>query len=191
MNKSIKAKIHKKREVFTYAEMWHISNFLFDNGKLIKEGQNLKFMASLVFKAFTFEAYLNHIGPNIFKCWDSLERLGPLEKLQIIAEKLNVAINMGIRPWQTLKCLFKYRNEMAHGKTIIIETEETIPAEHYNHNAPPSLIKTEWEQYCNESNIQKVHKDIELIIIKLHNAGKFDLPPFTQFQSYGVDFIQE
>ena len=80
-----KVLVNKEREVKTYAEMWHTSCCLLKKGLEEPEGSFHQFMASLVFTAFTLEAYLNHIGPKIFKCWGDLERLGPREKVNIIA----------------------------------------------------------------------------------------------------------
>jgi len=83
-------------------------------------------MGSLIFTAFSFEAYLNHIGPKIFSCWEALEILSPEGKLDIVCEKLQINIPKGNRPRQTVRELFKFRNNLAHGKTVTIE-ESSIP----------------------------------------------------------------
>ena len=98
--------------------MAYIGVCLLQKGIELPKGCSHQFRASLVFTAFALEAFLNHIGHNLFKCWDDLERrLGPREKLNIIAERLQVDVNYGILPWQIVKDLFDFRNEIAHGKS--------------------------------------------------------------------------
>ena len=56
-------------------------------------------MASFIFTAFTLEAFLNHIGQGIFKCWNDLEQLSH-QKLNLTAEKLEIEKDEGKRPLQ-------------------------------------------------------------------------------------------
>ena len=64
--------VKKKRDVNTYALLWHTSWCLLEIGKNQSEGSFHQFLGSLAFTAFTLEAYLNHIGPKLFKTWDDL-----------------------------------------------------------------------------------------------------------------------
>jgi len=102
-----KVKVSKERQVNTYAEMWNASHVMLDKAEKDVEGSYYQLMASLIFTAFTLEACLNHIGKQIFGCWDDLEQLSPQKKMNIIAEKLRVAKDDGKRPFQTVKKLFK------------------------------------------------------------------------------------
>jgi hypothetical protein len=194
MNKS-KAKviIQKEREVNTYADMWHTSHCLLDKGIEDQKGCYHQFMASLVFTAFTLEAYFNHIGPQLFKCWSDIERLGPKEKLNIIAERLGVRIEYGKRPWQVMKNLFGFRNDIAHGKSQIIKIEETVPHREFSDVLLGERVQTEWEKYCTQANARKAREDVEAIINELHRIGKFkpDYPFFTGNQSHSATFNNE
>jgi hypothetical protein len=192
MSKSIKVKTNTKREVVPYVELWDVANFLYYNGKEKDDGQNFKYMASLVFQAFTFEAYLNHIGPKLFKSWDNLEKLGPIDKLNIIAEKLNVKVDIGACPWQSINELFKYRNFIVHGKSMTIEDDKIIPIEDFNIITKPNYLKSKWDIYCNEKNIIKNQKDIKEIVLIFYDAGRFEEYPFVSgFQTEGASIIQE
>ena len=119
--------IKKERQVVTYAELWHTSWSLLKQGQSQEEGSFHQFMGSLVFTAFSFEAYLNHIGPMVFGSWDALERLAPKEKLDIIAEKIGLPVDYGKRPWGIVKELFGFRNDIAHGKSIKIAEDRVVP----------------------------------------------------------------
>jgi hypothetical protein len=51
-----------EREVITYSHMWHTSECLLKRGQEQEAYSFHQYMASLVFTAFTLEAYLNHLG---------------------------------------------------------------------------------------------------------------------------------
>ena len=67
-----KAQVSKKRTVHTYAELWHGSRVLLERAQAEPKGSKWLWMGSLFLTAFSFEAYLNHIGPKVFECWESL-----------------------------------------------------------------------------------------------------------------------
>ncbi len=194
MDKSkAKVTIKKEREVNTYADMWHTSHFLLNKGIEDQKGCYHQFMASLVFTAFTLEAYFNHIGPQLFKCWSDLERLGPKEKLNIIAERLSIKIEYGKPPWQVMKHLFGFRNDIAHGKSQIIRLSKIVPQRKFSDIRLGELVRTEWEIYCTKINAQKAREDVEAIINELHKNGKFkpDYPFFTGIQSHSATYSNE
>jgi hypothetical protein len=194
MDKS-KAKviIEKEREVNTYADMWHTSRCLLDRGIENQKGCYHQFMSSLVFTAFTLEAYFNHIGPQLFQCWPDLERLGPKEKLNVIAERLSVKIEYSKRPWQVMKHLFEFRNDIAHGKSQIIKRLKIVPHRKFSDARLGEQVRTEWEKYCTKLNAQKARVDVEAIINELHRIGKFkpDNPFFTGIQSHSATYRNE
>lgn len=68
-------RISKSRELTTYGEMWRTSYWIMEQAEREPEGSYFQIMPSLVFTAFTLEAYLNHVGSHIFGCWDGLEHL--------------------------------------------------------------------------------------------------------------------
>ena len=128
-------------------------------------------MASLIYTAFTMEAYLNHIGEQIFGCWDDLDGLSPRKKLNVIAEKLMVGKDDGKRPFQTLKKLLDFRDDVAHGKTIFLKTESEIRIvnsglDDYMHKS----LETEWEKYCTQDNAKLASEDVESIMSKFRKA---------------------
>ncbi|MFC1866451.1 hypothetical protein ACFLYB_07070 [Chloroflexota bacterium] len=80
-------KVVKNRQVNTYYEMWKVSYWTMYQAEQENKGSFFQIMASLIFTAFALEAYLNHVGKNVFDCWDDLERLSPFAKMNVIAEK--------------------------------------------------------------------------------------------------------
>ena len=173
-----KVKVSKERQVNTYAEMWHASSVMLRQAKKDPDGSYYQLMASLIFTAFTLEAFLNHIGQTIFKCWKDLEQLSPSRKLNIIVEKLGVEKDDGKRPFQTVSKLFKFRNDVAHGKTVYLKSGEQIQVmddkfDEYMHKP----IEAAWEKYCTLRNAERAREDVESIIQKLQDvSGTDDMP---------------
>ena len=186
--------VTKERNVTTYAEMWHTSHCLLLKGQEELRMSVHQFRASLVFSAFTLEAYLNHIGAKIFSCWEDLEGLSPKKKLNVIAERLNVEIDYGMRPWQILIDLFDFRNDIAHGKSVKVKSEKILPLEkHPDDDFNELLERTRWEKYCTEKNAVRAREDVEAIVKIMHKAAGFenDFPFVSGFQVGGATVVDE
>ena len=182
----------KERQVRTYAEMWHTSRCLLKKGQDERLGSKHQFMASLVFTAFALEAYLNHVGAKLFKSWNDLERLGPKEKLNVIAERVGLDTDHGTRPWQVMKDLFGFRNDIAHGKTTQIVTREEVPFHKYKEESVPVFAATKWEKYCTQRNAERAREDVEAIVHAIHSAsGIQDEHPFVQGLQIGSTSLVE
>lgn len=174
-----KLKVSKKRHVNMHAELRHASRVMLGEAKEREEGSFYQVMGSLVFAAFMVEAFLNHVGPHVFKSWNDLERLSPLSKLNLVAEKLGIENDQGKRPYQTLVRLFWFRNTLAHAKSVQFQLEEThlveVPVDEHRHE----FLVTDWEEYCTESNATRVLDESEAIIRQIHKvAGMKEINPF-------------
>jgi len=171
-----KVKVSKERQVNTYHELWRTSYWTLNQAEEKYDGSYFQIMASLIFTAFSFEAYLNHLGGDIFHCWDDLERLSPQSKLNVLSEELNIKKDYSKRPFQTIKELYKFRNDIAHGKTIILKTNEEIQIIDSKIDAYISEpLEAEWQKYCTLDNAKKARKDTEAIMEIFHKeSGVFD-----------------
>ena len=171
-----KAEVSKERQVNTYAEMRHASRVILDKAKKDPEGAFYQWMASLVFTAFMLEAFLNHIGQRVFKCWSDLERgLSPSEKLNLIVEKLGIEKDDGKRPFLTVSGLFKCRNSVAHGKTVYLKPEKQVIVVHlsraFDDEHSRERLETPWEEYCSLENAERALEDAESICRTIHEAS--------------------
>jgi len=171
-----KVKIEKTRQVNTYKIMWQGSYWTLDQARKEVGGSFYQITASLIFTAFTLEAYLNHIGKIVFQCWDDLDRLSPNAKINVIAEKLNVNNDNSKRPFQTIRILFDFRNDIAHGKTITLSDTKVFlftdkKHEIYVHES----LEPKWVRYCTIDNAERARMDVGKIM-KLYNdsAGMKD-----------------
>lgn len=69
-----------------HAELWHTANCLLGAGQKEPKGSAHQFRASLVFRAFALEAFLNWLGYHLMPHWQYLERLKPREKLDLLTD---------------------------------------------------------------------------------------------------------
>jgi len=133
-------------------------------------GSTHQFKASLVFTAFTLEAAFNHLGSKLLQCWSDIERLGPTEKLNLLAEHLGVPVDYGREPWQIMKDLFWFRNGIAHGKSMTVKLHnQEMPLTEYQ---TMSMAPTRWDAFCTQDNAVRAREDVEKIVQILYRAAK-------------------
>ena len=185
-----KLAIWKSRQVDTYIEMYTVACEFFSQASPKPEGWFYPCLASLTFFAFTFEAYLNHLGSILFRRWDDLEQLSPMRKLNVIAERLGVTVVFGESPFQIIKQLFSFRNNIAHGKSELVEDGITVPMDDSN-NSLHSIPRTDWEEFCTLQTATFVKRDVEMSISLLHKKAGLGDNPFTNSDWFGTATITE
>lgn len=169
-----RAAVTKKITINMYSELWHASRCVLEAGLSEQRGSSWQFLSSAVLSAFAFEAYLNHVGVQLFESWEGLERLPPMSKFELLCETLKIEFSegKGLRPLGTIIELMAFRNTMAHGRTetIVIapklrEINEAldrqlgeVPLAHWQ-----ALIKT-------PEFAQKVRADVEGVLTRIHEA---------------------
>jgi hypothetical protein len=180
------AKVTKDRDVRIHADLWHTSKCLLERGQEQKKASVPQFKASLVFTAFSLEAYLNWLGSKLFPHWTYLKRLGPKEKLALISNHVGVKIHLGRRPWQIVKTLFGFRNVIAHGesKPLKSEIEETIDDDLDERLGNFTLSR--WENFCTCENAERTRVDVEQIAQELLAAAKLENESYPS--TFGMQF---
>jgi|SRR4051794_31426361 hypothetical protein len=188
-----KAHITKQREVRVHAELWHTANCLLEAGQKEKVGSGHQFRASLVFRAFYLEAFLNWLGPYLVPHWKYLERLKPREKLELLNDLIRVTPDYGSRPWQIVNDLFTFRNNLAHGKPESLETSSIENLDDFLDGKLGRIAETEWERFGTENNAIRAKQDVEQIATLLYESAKVKhegpLGPFSfGFQTSSAKF---
>jgi hypothetical protein len=173
------------REIKTFADLSHGAKVLLHKAKQDTEGSYYTIMGALLLTAFTFEAYLNHLGGKKIKFWEEIESIGVIDKYSVLCKEFDVVPNYSKRPYQNLKPLFKFRNAIAHGKSQILketkeisskEVEEILISEH----GPRDFgLKAQWEEYCTLANAERAQEDISEVITELHKKAGYSDDPFT------------
>ena len=164
-------KVEAERTVFTFAVLsaagWHA----LQDGTVRHEGSFYEWMTVNVFAAFSLEAYLNHLGPLRFKCWEELERLPIESKLALLLEDLNESPDFSSRPFQTVKDMLRFRNQLAHGRSERVEEtsfQTLFPGE------SPRYPQTKWEAQCTQKTAARFLDDAQAVIVQLHEWAGLD-----------------
>jgi hypothetical protein len=118
--------------------------------------------ASMVFSAFTVEAFLNHVGANRTTFWSTVERkLSPPDKLGLLATFLGLEIDFSKRPFQTFRRMFRLRDALAHGKTESMTEDSTQFLRDGEH---PKQPMTAWEKEINFRNAKIYFNDTKAMV---------------------------
>jgi len=162
--------VKKQRDVRIHSELWHTANCLLRSGQENAEGSAHQFRASLVFRAFALEAYLNWLGPQLIPHWQYLERLKPREKLDLLTDLMKVKPNYGSRPWQIVRELFDFRNTLGHGKPESLEMESLENSREFL-DGKIDFARTDWENFADERNAIRAREDVEKIATLLYEKA--------------------
>ncbi len=171
-----------ERTVNTCVSLSIASRHYLDRACAKEDGSFYDVMGSLLFSAFTLEAYLNHLGSMTIGHWDYLERLRPQEKLELLSNILDYKIDYSKRPFQTINILFNFRNEVAHGKTETVKVDKVVKLSQRDSIKDP---QTKWEKYCTLTNAQKANKDVGDIVSILHKKADIEGPSLALFSTGG------
>jgi hypothetical protein len=164
-----KSKIISERYVNVFAELSHGNHILLENAKERMEGYHYETIASIIVAAFKFEAFLNHLGFLVIPFWTSIERLPHKNKLEILIKHLNVKVDRGSRPFQTLKELFQARDGIAHGKPEFLQVERIKDGLPNELDADKPM--TGWETICTLEFAERACEDTERIAEVLWDAS--------------------
>lgn len=162
------------REVRTFADLAHGADILIKKTDQEVEGSYYTIMGSLLLTTFTFEAYLNHLGKKKITFWDKIESINVFDKYSVLCKEFDIFPDFSVRPHQTLKALFQFRNAIAHGKSIT--KIKTVSSQD---DPSKKVPKAEWEEYCNMDNAKRAKEDVSRVIIELHKKAGLGNYPFV------------
>ena len=90
----------------------------------------------------------------------------------MLCEMLNVRLpGKDRRPLHTVIELFKFRNTLAHGRTLVLEPDaERIDPEHVDEHLSKRLL-TDWEKLIQDASFAKLaREDVEALVMAMHAA---------------------
>lgn len=179
-----KAIFKGSKEIHTYYNLNHGADALILIAEEFPKGSNYTIMSSILLRTFTFEAYLNHLGIKTFEFWEEVDSIRVMDKYTLFCKHLKMSPDYSRRPYQTLTQLFKFRNAIAHGRSVLLKERKVL---HSSSSGDPydHIPKAEWQKYCTLKNAKIAKKDIELIIKELHQCAGLGEYPFIDGVGYG------
>ena len=178
-----KVKLYGKKEVRAAAYNHMAARYFLKRAEDFEEARFFTSQSSLLFSAFTHEAFLNTLGPKIISFWKEIEYLKPTQKLTIITEILNYKPDFGKPPYQTLKALFEFRNTIAHGRDEEIKLSGMAVPKSKSGMAYAEAVNAKWMAYCTPKNARHAFEDVEEIAIDLSRRANVDKMPACPFGS--------
>ncbi len=155
-------------ECKTYAAIFHTAWHLLDMAERNETGSLLNLQAATVFFAFTFEAYLNHVGAEELPFWDEIDRISYRKKLTVLSKHMGFENDLSKPPLQTILELFKLRDALAHGRTQNLTIKKSDDGQS-PHDVVQSLLP--WEQLTVEM-VRKSHDDVQAAVEFINTARK-------------------
>lgn len=180
--------VHGEQTTVTFAYMYKGAKYMLSLAEKSEEGQLYTTVSSIIYCAFTLEAYLNHLGKLRNKEWDEIERkYSKYDKYRVFASAAGIDFdNFRSRPYITLKNLFEFRDRMAHGRTTI----ENINLSLFMEGSVLPFINPEgsWKEFATIENARIAVEDVKALVSKLHSSCGFSGNPFSELGSgvYGV-----
>jgi len=179
----VKAEIKRERQVNTFSQLSNANWHMLEIARKPQSGCFYDYMSCLLFAAFTFEAYLNHVGEKLFPFWKDIESISTGSKLNIICCQLGIKPDFSRRPYQTEKKVFEFRNAIAHGKSEFISEEKQIVKDEIEKIRRKHPL-TKWEKLCTLKNAEESYEDIRVIMKEIHHAAGFGDNPLAD-SGYG------
>ena len=166
MKKSIEITI----ESYNHRLLWEAAKKQFQASSIGEDAFYYR-LAGLILSFFAFESYLNYVGkiisPDIWenekKNFSQGKYKGTLGKYEFLCSRMNVDINKGKRPDQTIYKLKKFRDYVAHAEKVYETTRVEFKEGHL-----PKPQKTYVEKIVTEAFVRQVKTDIERKVNEIH-----------------------
>ncbi len=162
-------RVRGKRTVPAYTTLRAVSWYANQLAKTDTHASLNHIVTSMMFDAFTIEAYLNHLGALTFSFWAPLKKkLSAREKLEVICDELDFHPDLGSSPWQNLGLIFELRNLLAHAQTEVVPFKGELRGQELIIQKWP---KAKWEGFLSPDRCQRFLDDTKAMIKQLANAA--------------------
>lgn len=175
MNRKIRAEVKYERDFRAFAELARAHRVILENAVLQHEGWFYECLTANILAAFKMEAYFNHVGKLFWpEEWDGKERRwSKWSKFEKICDKINLDRSDIQEEYDTLKKVFKFRDDVAHARSCKMQSgPEVIEGDRESLRRSKPL--TDWEKLCTIEFAQCAYDHTESLILKIHTVGKLD-----------------
>jgi hypothetical protein len=160
-----------------YVYCFHAACEALEQAQKVETGNFYFRMMAGVFAAFTYEAYLNHIGQEHIREWGILEKtMNHKEKLRFLKQKLNFTTDPKQRPFQTLKDIYELRDSLAHGKTKTIKKDDIVNKSQVGSAEYP---QANWKKLCALKSVTLMVEDVEAMVRSINTQLGSNREPFA------------
>ena len=164
-------RIKKETTVQAYGEFWDAFLFLkMKQEEKVKGWSKIK-LSALTMACFSIEAFANHVGQQIHSDWKICGQWdSPIEKLKEFIKTLKIDIKLGEPPFQTVDRIMDWRKKVAHAHTETLISEHKATSENYD-ELLGVVEKTKWQRFYLDADLNKIEKDCEEVMEKIHRKA--------------------
>jgi hypothetical protein len=166
----------------TYMYLYKIAEINFEELNKNDEGSFYKMITIVIFSCFTIEAYMNHIGKNVYSHWKEIDRIKTLDKLKILFTQLELDFDKSREPIQSIYEMFEIRNKLAHGNTESINKKTKQKAIQIN-EIKIEETQTSWEEKIIKQNVKKYFENMERVIFLMNEKVNPNENPFLMIST--------
>jgi len=193
MTDLVKAAVQETRTVNIHNDLanaaWWFKNSIVEKQKSGGDGITIDCMACATMLAFTWEAYLNYFGNELFKDdWDELEDNDG--KAGRVLEKLGIKPDWSCRPYQSITTLMKLRDTFAHGKPAVTVEEKAVFGKAEKISKKKVNLSGDWERLCTPELITRAHDDLDQIFKAMLEASGLSLFDTMSRAEGSISFVE-
>lgn len=161
----VPVKFSGSRETKTYVFLFKTAKHALSEAEKSEEARIYNLMTVYVFLAFSFEAYINHLGAKTISNWEEKERKwGQEGRRNKVFEKLKLTVNYEKSPYSAIPELFIFRDSLAHGRTEVVNMHNEVKNVNWNNIDLEQVLIPTWLNNCTIENSRKAFDSIEQII---------------------------
>lgn len=165
--------IHK-----VFAINYKVALFHYEEAKKTEDGQFYNLMSSLLFCAFSLEAYLNHQGyseeEDVWDQWDKEKKPSIKDKLARLSAIYTYKFDFNSCLYNDIILLFKFRDSIVHGRTEVISKKVVKPQN--NRQGARNNLSSKIEKFCTLKNTEKMCRSVKEIIEDFNERSENKLP---------------
>jgi hypothetical protein len=173
-----KYKVQASNTTNTYVYCFIAAKQALEQAQKQELGRFYSCMVAGIFAAFTFEAYLNHIGQQKkVRDWDIQEKTrGHRDKLKLLKKSLGFTADLRQTPFKSINNIFYLRDSLAHGKTKTISIDKIVK----NHQVGSTeYTQVDWKKLCTLPKVTIMVNDVESMIRSIHQQLGIKRDPFA------------
>jgi len=171
MKNARKIRAKMQRDVYSYRTLYAASSHALEQAKSSAETRDCYYncMSAMLYSALAIEAYLNHLGSEVFTGhWKDLERMKTREKLIVLSRLVGLEVDRSRRPFQTFDDIQTFRNALVHAQT-----------EHLRGEWPDNMA-AHWEKAgITLETAECFVADTEAMILELARASGREIPQLS------------
>lgn len=174
----IKVRRQRRKHFYIHNDLanaaYHIKLLIEEKVKTGGAGVILDCMACLAMLAFTVEAKINFLGAKLVADWREKQQFD--DKLKAVLDHLKLIPDLTKRPFSSVYELKDFRNSIAHGKPLEIESDEIVTGSAGEIDDLPDLT-ADWQNFCTPENVAKTSNDVDefwKLLLKRSGLSVFD-----------------